>query len=150
LYLVISAPYGLHGLGGRVTVAWRRAACRRVVRRGEARRSAAWRSGVATLSIALGWPAATPAASAQESPEQELPPVVVTARKPVRQTSARRTVQPQQTATQPAAPASSTTTETAAPTAAASEAVLPRERVNAQPALRPGEVLEATPGLIVT
>ena len=31
-----------------------------------------------------------------------------------------------------------------------SERSLSRERVNAQPALRPGEVLEATPGLIVT
>jgi len=100
---------------------------------------------VATLSIVL----AMPTAHAQESPEQELPPVVVTARKPVRQAPARRTVQSQPTATQPAA-ASTATTETNAPTAAASEIVLPRERVNAQPALRPGEVLEATPGLIVT
>jgi outer membrane receptor protein involved in Fe transport len=118
-----------------MTVAWRRVACRRT----------AWRSGVATLSIVL----AMPTAHAQESPEQELPPVVVTARKPVRQAPARRTVQSQPTATQPAA-ASTATTETNAPTAAASEIVLPRERVNAQPALRPGEVLEATPGLIVT
>ncbi len=91
-----------------------------------------------------------PTAHAQESPEQELPPVVVTARKPVRQAPARRTVRPQPTATQPAAPTSTTTTETAAPTAAASEVVLSRERINAQPALRPGEVLEATPGLIIT
>jgi len=105
---------------------------------------------VATLSIALGWPAATPTAHAQESPIQELPPVVVTARKPVRQAPARRTVHPQPTATQPAASTSTTPAETAAPTAAASEVVLSRERVNAQPALRPGEVLEATPGLIVT
>ena len=74
---------------------------------------------------------------------------MVTARKPVRQAPARRTAQSQPTVTQPAA-ASTATTETNAPTAAASEIVLPRERVNAQPALRPGEVLEATPGLIVT
>src|SRR5882672_1939793 len=117
-----------------MTVAWRRVACRRLARRG-----AAWRSGVATLSIALGWPAAIATAHAQENPEQELPPVVVTARKPVRQAPARRTVQPQPTMTQPAAP-TTTTTETNAPTAAASEVVLSRERVNAQPALRPGEV----------
>jgi outer membrane receptor protein involved in Fe transport len=117
-----------------MTVAWRRVACRRT----------AWRSGVATLSIVL----AMPTAHAQESPEQELPPVVVTAPKPVRRALARRTVQPQPTATQPVA-VSTATTETDAP-AAASEVVLPRERVNAQPALRPGEVLEATPGLIVT
>src|SRR5258705_7795446 len=119
-----------------MTVAWRRVACRRT----------AWRSGVATLSIVL----AIPTAQAQENPEQELPPVVVTAPKPVRQAPARRTVQSQPTQTQPVASTSTAPAETAALTAAASEVVLPRERVNAQPALRPGEVLEATPGLIVT
>jgi outer membrane receptor protein involved in Fe transport len=91
-----------------------------------------------------------PTAHAQENPEQQLPPVVVTAPKPVRQAPVRRTVRPRPTATQPTAPTTTTTNETAGPTAAASEVVLSRERVNAQPALRPGEVLEATPGLIVT
>jgi outer membrane receptor protein involved in Fe transport len=90
-----------------------------------------------------------PAANAQQDSVQ-LPPVVVTAPKPLRRAPARRTVQPQPTATQPAASTSTTPAETAAPTAAASEVELSRERVNAQPALRPGEVLEATPGLIVT
>src|SRR5262249_41848577 len=50
---------------------------------------------------------------------------------------------PTQTASAPAA-------ETPAPATAASELSLSRERVNAQPALRPGEVLEATPGLVIT
>jgi outer membrane receptor protein involved in Fe transport len=102
---------------------------------------------VATLSIMLGWPAA----QAQQNPVQELPPVEVTAPKPVRRAPARHTVQPQPTVAQPAAPTTTTTNaESAAPSAAASEVSLSRERVNAQPALRPGEVLEATPGLIVT
>src|SRR5262245_32577965 len=91
-----------------------------------------------------------PAAQAQEIQEQELPPVVVTAPPPVRQAPAHRTVRPQPTETQPASAPAPTASEAAAPTAAASELVLPRERVNAQPALRPGEVLEATPGLIIT
>jgi outer membrane receptor protein involved in Fe transport len=91
-----------------------------------------------------------PAAHAQENPGVQLPPVVVTAPKPVRRAPAQRTVRAQPAQAQPAAPTSTTPAETAAPTAAASEVVLPRERVNAQAALRPGEVLEATPGLIVT
>jgi outer membrane receptor protein involved in Fe transport len=121
-------------------VAWPGVACRNVVRRG----------GVATLSIALGWPVAMPAANAQQGPELELPPVVVTARKPVRRAPPPPTVQPAPTETQSAAPTTTPTAETSAQTAAASEVVLSRERVNTQPALRPGEILEATPGLIVT
>jgi outer membrane receptor protein involved in Fe transport len=93
---------------------------------------------------------AIPTAHAQEGPEQQLPPVVVTAPKPVRRAPARRTVQSQPTQTQPVVSTSTAPAETADPMAAASEVVLSRERVNAQPALRPGEVLEATPGLIVT
>src|SRR4051812_29993936 len=115
-------------------------ACRRV----------AWRSGVAALGFALSWPVALPAAHAQESPGTQLPPVVVTAPRPVRRAPAQRTVRPQPAQAQPAGSTSSTSAESAAPTAAASEVVLSRERVNVQPALRPGEVLEATPGLIVT
>jgi outer membrane receptor protein involved in Fe transport len=91
-----------------------------------------------------------PAAHAQENPGTQLPPVVVTAPRPVRRAPAQRTVRPQPAQTQPAAPTSTTSAESAAPTAAASEVVLSRERINAQPALRPGEVLEATPGLIIT
>jgi len=110
-----------------------------------------WRVGTATLSIVLGWPAAMSDVQAQSLPEQELPPVVVTAPRPSRQAPARPPARPKpvetETATATAAP---TATATAAPTAAASEVSLSRERVNAQPTLRPGEVLEAAPGLIVT
>jgi outer membrane receptor protein involved in Fe transport len=113
-------------------------------------RRVAWRRGVAALSIVLGWPDTMPSANAQEPPAQELPPVVVTA-PPPRQAPARTTARPRavpteaanQTATEPA-------TETPAHTAAASELSISRERVNGQPTLRPGEILEATPGLIVT
>ena len=123
------------------SVAWRRAAWRRL----------AWRAGLATLSIALGWPTAVPQAQAQTPNEQELPPIVVTAPRPTRQAPKRTTARPAAPATAAVAPP--TTSEPAngaAPSAAASEVTLSRERVNAQPALRPGEVLEATPGLTVT
>src|SRR5437867_6928274 len=119
-----------------MTVASRRVACR----------------GGAALSVVLGWPAATPSAYAQEPPVQELPPVVVTAPPPRQaRTPARTTARPKPAETE-AAPQTAPTpnSEAPAPTATASELSLSRERVNAQLALRPGEVLEATPGLIVT
>jgi outer membrane receptor protein involved in Fe transport len=59
-------------------------------------------------------------------------------------------VRPGPAQTRPAASTSAPPAEPAAAATAASEATLSRERVNAQPALRPGEVLEATPGLIIT
>ena len=108
------------------------------------------RKGVATLSVVLGWPVAMPAAHAQQNSVQELPPVVVTAPKPVRHAPAQRTVRAGPNTIQPPASPSTTPAEPTAPSAAASEVTLSRERVNAQPALRPGEVLEATPGLIIT
>jgi len=107
-----------------------------------------WRSSVAALSIVLGWPAALPSGYAQEPHVQELPPVVVTAPAPRQaRAPARTTARPKRVETE-ASP--QTATEPATPTAAASELSLSRERVNVQPALRPGEVLEAAPGLIVT
>jgi outer membrane receptor protein involved in Fe transport len=94
-----------------------------------------------------------PEAQAQAPKEQELPPVVVTAPRPARQ-APKRTTTPQArpaAATTVAAPqTASEPASAAALSAAASEVTLSRERVNAQPALRPGEVLEATPGLIIT
>jgi len=106
-----------------------------------------------TLSIALGWPIAMPEAQAQTPKEQELPPVVVTAPRAPRQAPKRTTAQPKQPAPATTVAAPQTASEPAsgaAPSAAASEVTLSRERVNAQPALRPGEVLEATPGLVIT
>jgi outer membrane receptor protein involved in Fe transport len=106
---------------------------------------------VAVFGTVLGWAIAMPEAQAQQAPAQELPPVVVTAPPPRQARPARTTARPKQVAT--GAPTQTTTApagEPAAPTAAASELSLSRERVNAQPALRPGEVLEATPGLVIT
>src|SRR5262245_58258440 len=126
-------------VGGKMTVTWRAVACRRVT----------WRGGVATLGIALAWPIAIPEALAQTPREQELPPVVVTAPRAPRQAPKRTTAQPKRTAPATTVAAPQTASEPAsgaAPSAAASEVTLSRERVNAQPALRPGEVLEATPG----
>jgi outer membrane receptor protein involved in Fe transport len=103
---------------------------------------------VATLSVVLGWPIAMPEAQAQSAPEQELPPVVVTAPRTPRQAPTRITVRPARVTTE-TVPKPEKAND-AAPAIAASEISLSRERVNAQPALRPGEVLEAAPGLIVT
>ncbi len=76
----------------------------------------------------------------------------MTAPRPARQAPKRTTARPAPApATTVAAPQTpSEPASGAAPSAAASEVTLSRERVNAQPALRPGEVLEATPGLIIT
>src|SRR5262249_8512938 len=96
-------------------------------------------------------PAAIPAAHAQQNDVQELPPVVVTAPRAPRPAPKRTTARPATPATTVAAPqTASEPASSTAPSAAASEVSLSRERVNAQPAPRPGEVLEATPGLIVT
>jgi outer membrane receptor protein involved in Fe transport len=114
-------------------------------------RSVARRRGVAVFGIVLSWPIAMPEAGAQQAPAQELPPVVVTAPPPRQARPARTTARPKQVATgavTQTAPAPAS--EPSAPAAAASEFSLSRERVNAQPALRPGEVLEATPGLVIT
>src|SRR4029450_11375453 len=114
-------------------------------------RSVVRRRGVAVFGTVLGWAIAMPEAQAQQAPAQELPPVVVTAPPPRQARPARTTARPKQVAT--GAPTQTTTApagEPAAPAPAASELSLSRERVNAQPALRPGEVLEATPGLVIT
>src|SRR5215510_918549 len=116
-----------------------------------ASRKVGWRSGAAALSVVLGWPTAMPEAQAQSGPAVELPPIVVTAPRPSRQAPKRTTARPAPARTETAPQTvSEPATQAAAPAAAASELSLSRERVNAQPVLRPGEVLEATPGLIVT
>ena len=102
------------------------------------------------MSIALGWPIAMPEAQAQTPEVQELPPIVVTATRAPRQAPKRTTARPAPATTVAAPQTANEKASDAAPANAASEVVLPREQVNAQPALRPGEVLEATPGLIVT
>jgi len=118
-----------------MTVSWRR-----VTRR----------TGVAALGIGLSWPIVMPEAQAQSGPAVELPPIVVTAPRPLRQAPKRTTARPAPAQIETARTATEPATQAAAPAAAASELTLSRERVNAQPTLRPGEVLEATPGLIVT
>jgi len=107
---------------------------------------------VAAFGILLGWPVAIPQAQAQTPNQQELPPVVVTAPRPARQAPKRTAARPAPApATTVAAPqTASEPASGAAPSAAASEATLSGQRVTAQPALRPGEVLEATPGLVIT
>jgi outer membrane receptor protein involved in Fe transport len=122
-----------------------------VLRKGSSR-CVARRRGVAAFAILLGWPIAIPEAQAQTPNQQELPPIVVTAPRPARQAPKRTTARPAPApATTVAAPqTASEPASGAAPSAAASEITLSRERVTAQPALRPGEVLEATPGLIIT
>jgi outer membrane receptor protein involved in Fe transport len=95
------------------------------------------------------------AASAGQAQDTELPPVEVRAPPPTRVVRPRTPVQvtvrpdpttpPASTPAEPAGPA-----DGGPPPVSASEFVLPRAPLLAQPVARPGEFLEAAPGLIVT
>src|SRR6266576_2957822 len=99
-----------------MTLAWRGVACRRAV----------WRSGVATLSIMLGWPVATPEAQAQAPNEQELPPVVVTATRAPRLAPKRTTARPAPATAAAVPQTANEKASDAAPANAASEVSLSR------------------------
>src|SRR5215468_6344185 len=84
--------------------------------------------------------------------DTELPPIEITAPAPPRprpRPPLQVTVRPEPTTPATTAQPAETANSVTGP-AAASEFALPRERLEAQPVARPGEFLDATPGLTVT
>jgi TonB-dependent Receptor Plug Domain len=95
-----------------------------------------WVTAALIASMSVAWP----------QTQEPLPTVVVTAPRP------NLPKKPKPFAQQVAQPAPSATANQPAanPASAASEKIITHDQINAVPATRPGEVLEVTPGLIVT
>jgi hypothetical protein len=107
------------------------------------------------MAAAQSWGAQAQPTNPQITPQsaqESLPTVQVTAppRRPASRRAAPQRTTPARVTVQPLPVTRSQPAPAAAPADAASEFVYSGERVNAYPASRPGEVLEAVPGLVIT